>query len=188
MLIDRSSMDPALTCMESAQSFNWSREGDRLAAISSGREIFLEKHGNKYAVKGDLTENEAIRFFDLDCDYEGIFTKAAGMKYVWEAYGKLHGLRLMNQPPWDTLLMFICSSNNNTRRIRSLVLSLCERFGTVRKICGITAYGLPGKAEMSSASVEELRAMKFGYRAEYLAKTALMIHEGFDLSHIAGLP
>ncbi len=188
MFVHENLLDPALTCMDSAQAFGWSGEGGRYAVITAGREMYLEKQGNGWRIEGDLSEDEMIRFFDLDLDYTAIFRKAADLKHVREAFALLPGLRLMNQPAWEALLMFICSSNNNTKRIRSLVLKLCERYGSVRKICGVSAYGLPDEREMLAASAEELREMKFGYRADYLVKTAEMVNSGFDLCSLEGLP
>lgn len=188
MRISKKIFDPHLTCMDSAQAFNWNENDGNFAAIYSGREIFLENNEGSYDVRGDLRDDEIIRLLGLDNDYDGIFDKAADIPFALEAYKKLPGLRVMNQPVWDTLLTFICSANNNTKRIRSLVMTLCREFGTVRNICGMQAYGLPDTSALAGVGEKRLAELKFGYRAGYLDKTANMVNGGFDIESAAFLP
>ena len=39
------------------------------------------------------------------------------------------GLRVLNQPPWEALVCFILSANNNVSRIRGLTDALCRAYG-----------------------------------------------------------
>lgn len=41
----------------------------------------------------------------------------------------LRGLRVLRQDPVETLISFICSSNNNIARISNMIDALCYRFG-----------------------------------------------------------
>lgn len=84
------------------------------------------------------------------------------------------GVRLLNQEPWETLVSFICSSNNNIYRITKMCHNLCEHFGNkVGTLDGIDYYSFPTSEELCSrASEDKLRTLGFGYRAKYIIGTA----------------
>ena len=67
------------------------------------------------------TGNAALRatlhsYFQVDADYNELYEQWAGgcdrMKAVTQA---LRGVRVLRQDPWETLVSFICSSNNNIK-------------------------------------------------------------------------
>ena len=92
----------------------------------------------------------------------------------------LTGIRLLRQDPLETLFAFICSQNNVIQRIRAMVRTLKIRFG---KRVGawkspfseddvLEFYEFPRSAEALLSAEAELRELKFGYRAKYIAAAA----------------
>lgn len=90
-----------------------------------------------------------------------------------------HGIRILRQDPWENLCSFICSTNNNIKRISQMVENLCLHFGDyISDHDGIKYYDFPTPVQLSDPSVEaKLRQLGFGYRAKYIQKTAQMISE-----------
>ncbi|KAG5680036.1 hypothetical protein PVAND_009567 [Polypedilum vanderplanki] len=80
----------------------------------------------------------------------------------------------LDQEVVETVFSFICSQNNNIKRISSLVEKLCVNFG--EKICKFEDkdyYSFPTLEALSKESVEtKLRELGFGYRSKYIQKAA----------------
>ena len=89
------------------------------------------------------------------------------------------GIRLLNQHPLESLVAFICSSNNNIQRIHSMMIKLTEAFGTHLGCHGDQDYyGFPSLSSLCVAGVESrLRDMGFGYRAKYVHQTSLKLSQ-----------
>lgn len=87
------------------------------------------------------------------------------------------GIRILNQDAWETLIAFICSSNNNISRISQMVQKLCTHYGPyVGSIEGEPFHDFPGPEALSGSEVEgHLRQLGFGYRAKYIAETAEIV-------------
>ncbi|GAV26823.1 hypothetical protein PMKS-000279 [Pichia membranifaciens] len=98
-----------------------------------------------------------------------------------------NGVRILSQDPWETLVSFIISSNNNIKRISQLCETLCIRYGKfLGEYNGVPYYTFPKPGEflkMEDTTVTEipteklaelesqLRELGFGYRAKYITKT-----------------
>jgi N-glycosylase/DNA lyase len=87
------------------------------------------------------------------------------------------GIRILNQDAWETIVAFICSSNNHISRISQMVEKLCTYYGPyIGTIDGERFHDLPLPEALLGATVEEhLRELGFGYRAKYIAQTARLM-------------
>ncbi|KAH8676719.1 DNA glycosylase [Tricladium varicosporioides] len=90
---------------------------------------------------------------------------------------KFTGVRILKQDPWEALLAFICSSNNNISRISQMVNNLCLHYGPlIGHINEVPFYDFPTPEALIGPRVEaHLRELGFGYRAGYIAKTATIV-------------
>lgn len=89
--------------------------------------------------------------------------------------GKNHkGVRILNQEPWETMISFICSSNNNISRITKLCHSLCIEYGNyIGEVDNVKYYSFPTSKDLIFKSSEkQMRELGFGYRAKYIMNTA----------------
>ncbi|GMT03613.1 hypothetical protein PENTCL1PPCAC_25787, partial [Pristionchus entomophagus] len=98
---------------------------------------------------------------------------------------KLNGIRILEQEPLECLLSFICSSNNNIKRISKLVNHLAmlygdrldviedkEEFDKVVSLSPPLAHSFPSLDQFRLDGMEQqLRLVGFGYRAGYISKT-----------------
>lgn len=81
------------------------------------------------------------------------------------------GQRLIDQDPWECLVSFLCSSNNNIPRITKMLQAIRQEYG--EEICtykGETFYSFPNLKTLHEKATEaDLRARcGMGYRAKYL--------------------
>ncbi len=137
------------------------------------------------------TGNEGVHLYCLDSeavtairDYLRLDEDLTEMCQEWRQRDPkfpvhLTGIRLLRQDPLETLFAFICSQNNVIQRIRAMVRVLKTRFGKL--VCAVKSpfsdeilefYGFPETAEALKGAEAELRDLKFGYRAKYIAAAA----------------
>lgn len=92
---------------------------------------------------------------------------------------KFAGVRILRQDPWEALIGFICSSNNNISRISSMVANLCLHYGPlIGHIDDVPYHDFPTPEALADPKVEaHLMKLGFGYRAKYIYKTAVMVAE-----------
>lgn len=67
---------------------------------------------------------ELIRdYFNLSVDLTGLYEKWSSRdSHFKKTAPKFTGIRMLRQDPWENLISFICSSNNNIIRISQMVL------------------------------------------------------------------
>ncbi|KAG0431914.1 N-glycosylase/DNA lyase OGG1 [Dictyocoela muelleri] len=119
-----------------------------------------------------LAEKILSNFFTLDIDYEKLFNK---WKYPW--LPKIEGLRLLSLEQIPTIFSFICSANNNIKRITKMVNFIYSQGNFIKKINGINFYHFPELVDLIDENL--LRGNMFGYRSRYIVETAKIINNNF---------
>ncbi len=188
--IEGVAFDARLCLIDSAQSFVWrEHEGKFYAALLGGAVCIepIEEGLLIYRIAEDQVE-DFIHYLDLVRDYAALADQYAVYPYAARALREADGLRVLNQPVWDTLLSFILSANNNVARIRKLCWLLSEHFGERCEIDGLVLHEMPSPAVLSDVPEESLRRLGFGYRAPFLIQTARMVRDGFPLDRLRDLP
>lgn len=166
--------DARLVLIDSAQSFAWEeRQGEFFAPVD-GRQVRMTPRVDGFDLPGARKEDAAFfaRYFDLDYSAQDLLRDCRDCEIACRAVRALPGLRLLNQPPWETLIGFITSANNNVPRIRRLNRALIEQVG---------GGAFPSPERLIATGEERLRALGFGYRAPQLIGTARRVADGFDL-------
>ncbi len=160
--------------------------------VAYGKEVSFAQKGDDICVVGaDGGDFEALwrRYLSLDEDYGAIHAGLLslsdnGALHRAVDYGK--GIRILRQEPWEAICSFIISQNNNIPRIKGLIRALCERAG---EPLGGGNYAFPSAEAVAALGVDELRAMKMGFRAPYIIDAAKKVSSGeLDLAVIASLP
>ena len=142
--------------------------------------------GGTVTVIGVTAEEFRGRFadyFDLGADYaEGerkilsAVPDEASRIQMAEALESGRGIRILRQDPWETLVTFILSQNNNIPRIR----------GIVARLCAASGGRFPDPADISRIGTEGLYALGCGFRAKYLTDAAERAADGrLDFGRIA---
>jgi N-glycosylase/DNA lyase len=95
------------------------------------------------------------------------------------------GLRIIDQDPWECLVSFICSSNNNIPRITKMLNALRRLYGKrLLTIPGnhdqspVELYSFPSLNDLyDKATDTDLRGKcGMGYRAKYILETSKLLH------------
>lgn len=100
-------------------------------------------------------------------------------------------MRCLRQDPWECTLSFICSQNNNIKRITQLVTAIRDNFGQPiqTETLGLAPlYSFPSLAAFkASATDAKLRELGFGYRAPYIVESLGTIQSKGGETWIRGL-
>ncbi len=136
--------------------------------VAYGRVLNIKQRGSiveMYPCTLDEYENIWRNYFDMDRDYDEIKIKVSEndeiMKKAVEYAG---GIRLLNQEPYECLLSFIISQNNNIPRIKGIIGRMAEKYG---KACD-GEYLFPVLEELNAASEADLFELRMGFRAKYI--------------------
>ncbi|CAI4216661.1 unnamed protein product [Parascedosporium putredinis] len=186
-------IDTTLRC---GQSFRWRKFEDEWSCTLHGRIISLKQDASHlhYRVvwpeKSSRTESlgngplqddtEALlkHYFSLKVDLESLYKQWSDADPNFRKRApQFTGVRILSQDAWETLVSFICSSNNNISRISQMVHKLCVTYGPLIGHIGDTPFhDFPKPEALLGAEVEsQLRNLGFGYRAKYIAKTAQIV-------------
>jgi len=100
------------------------------------------------------------------------------------AYG--HGIRILKQDFYETLISFIISANNGIPRIMSTVEVIAQNYGDRVFMNDKTYYTFPDIKKLADSTVEELWVCKGGFRCRYIINSATMISsKEVDFKHIS---
>lgn len=173
-------IDLKLTLMDSAQCFRWMQTDEWFGGIVGGEPVWLRADDSGvFAEEGNI---EILRdYLDLNRDYSAVAREFDHIPVARQAIEMYPGLRVLNQDPWDALVTFIISANNNVTRIRNLCDLLAKNFGAEYRTERGVLYGFPSPEKLAACGEAELRAFGMGYRAPYLIQTAQMVVDGFPL-------
>ncbi|KAJ3675217.1 hypothetical protein LUZ60_004259 [Juncus effusus] len=111
--------------------------------------------------------NHGISLSDLWQQFSAIDSR---FKEVSEGFSG--GARIMKQDPIECVFQFLCSSNNNIKRIQKMVSFLESQGNYLGSVGGFEFHEFPSIERLASISEIELREAGFGYRAKYVVGTA----------------
>ena len=146
-------------------------------------------------------------YFQLDIDLKELYRTWSERDHIFHGLQeRFSGIRILRQDPWENLvsyvvsfssllscditlsqcIRFICSSNNNISRISRMVKSLCVNYSpsliSLPPPSGSgepeTYHPFPPPSVLAAPEVAtKLRELGFGYRANFIQKTAEMLIE-----------
>jgi len=168
------------------QCFRWEKEADgSYSGIAEGicpANVSFSPYGGvegagRLVIKGGGSpESEEFweSYLDIRRDYGKIKADLSKEDPVMAKAAQFgHGIRILKQDKWETVVSFIISQNNNIKRIKGCINSLCENFGEpAGAFRGKTYYAIPGSGALSGLSEKDLAVCRLGYRARYLIETA----------------
>lgn len=125
----------------------------------------------------DAQTDEFLRdYFRLDRNLEELIRGWKARDALFEGYVLESGLRQLRQDPFECLMSFICSQNNNISRIALMIDRFCRTFGA--PIPSTQEFAFPTLEQLlHHASEEKLRELGFGYRAPYIVECVHYLHE-----------
>lgn len=175
---------------ECGQCFRWlPGEDGSYTGVIGRRQITLRADGGRLLASG-VTQEEAqavlVPYLALDEDYAAIQERFCRNEQLARAVEYARGIRVLRQDRWEALCSFIISQNNNIKRIRGIVETLCSTWGEPLPGGRCT---FPGPEVLARLTEEDLAPLRAGFRAGYILDAARKTASGeVDLDRVAALP
>lgn len=187
------------TTLESGQSYLWRRDDGRIyegetdgspwyytvlpeaATETNEPEVIRIRQSDGQLEWVSSTPNafdRLIHLLRLDDDLDSIVEEAPDDPLIERAYEAHRGMRLVRDPPFGSLVSFICSAQMRVGRIHGMQTALAETYGESVKLDGRKYDAFPTPAQLAAASESGLRELSLGYRAPYVKRTAEMVASG----------
>jgi N-glycosylase/DNA lyase len=179
---------------ECGQAFRWHVEKDlSYTTIAYGKVINVRKEENDVILSNTSLEdfnNIWYNYFDLGRDYSKIKEELSKDPILEEAIKFGEGIRILNQEPFEMVISFIISANNQIPRIKKSIELLSKGFGEyIGRYNDKEYYSFPTSDKLSQADPLDLKEnYKVGFRGERIVETSRIIHRGeLDLNSIYSL-
>ena len=162
--------------LEGGQSFLWAK-----TASGSWRGTWGDNVAELRIVSGSLEwrtpkqrtveRKEILRYLAIDSEYDAICNSLPWRSdpVLADAMKRFRGLRILRQPLSETLFCFLLSSVKSIPQIKDLCLKTAQEFGK-ELVPGI--HAIPTWERLAEVAEPDFRALKYGYRAKYVAATA----------------
>ena len=173
------------------QCFRWNfvSEGKYIGVVN-GKVVIATQTETGFSLEGENISEDVDfwkNYFDLDTDYDSIIKNFDKESYIYKAAEAGKGIHILRQDPWEVLVSFIISANNNITRIKKIIEKLCQLKGTPIEYMGQTYYTFPTPKELASITPEEIAELHAGYRDRYLSTLFDKANNGFSASELTGL-
>src|SRR5881398_3825211 len=164
--------------LDSGQVFHWQRIGHGFVGLIGDAPVYVQQRGNvlkvnmeggapatpgERRVKGVGSQEFApsvaqssAHYFAFDHPLAEICASFPDDPAMNAARQFCRGLRIIRQPKWECLAMFICSSMKQVAHIRQISRNLRERFGEIRKIDSYVVHIFPSAERIAATSAGEL--------------------------------
>jgi len=167
---------------DNGQCFRWNKESDgSYTGVAFGKVINVNYFNGDIIIINNTSlkdfEEYWKEYLDLERDY-GVIKKTLAQNdpEMMKAISFGHGMRILDQEKWETLISFIISQNNNIPRIKKCIESLCTYHGSpIGEYKGRIYYGFPKMEDLAQMDVGDLALCRLGYRAKYIIKAAKQV-------------
>jgi len=175
------------------QCFRWDGEDDgSFTGVVRGRAVNIKQSGAELYIS-NCSEEDFLNiwrpYLDLDTDYAEIKAVLSCDEHVKRAAQFGGGIRILNQEPFECLISFIISIQNNIPRIKKIINEMCRLFGDSISLSGREYFSFPDCKTLAQLTVEDLAPLNAGYRAPYILDAARKVYSGevnleklFDMS------
>jgi len=180
--------------LESGQAHRWKKADDWYQGVVRKEFIQIRQKGQMVEFSSgpspEATAAAMLRdYFRFDDDIDAIYSDINRDDRVAAMVVKYPGLRILRTEPWECLVAFICSANNNIARIHQLMERMSDEFGIPLALNGQTRHTFPSPADLAEAGEGELRRLGLGFRAPYVFGASQAVLEGsLDLAELVQLP
>jgi len=166
---------------ECGQCFRWNKQVDgSFTGVAFSKVINLKKENNKlYFDNTNYNEFMDIwyNYFDLDRDYGTIKEKLSNLDETMRTSVKFgHGIRILKQDEWETLISFIISANNRIPMIKRAIEALSENYGEyIGQYKGKKYYSFPKAEDLYQLDIGDIEFSGIGFRGKYILNAAKLV-------------
>ena len=120
-----------------------------------------------------------LDYFRLDDPIDTILADIQGRdSTVAKQVKRYPGLRVLRLEPWECLVAYICSANNNISGIHRNLERMSDEFGDPLMLNGVERCTFPTPEQLAGAGEGKLRDLKLGFRAPKVFRAAVAVLEG----------
>lgn len=184
LVFPREAFDPT-TIFTSGQTFRFRKdEAGVWSGVAHGTRVHVRQEGSNVVFTAqDGSLDLWKQYTDADRRYGGtLFPDADDVLRAALDYGR--GLRVLRQEPFETLISFIISANNNIPRITGIIDRLCRT--CAGESCGADVP-FPQADDVLGMTEADLREIGAGYRAKYILESARRAKDT-DFAELAAAP
>ena len=156
--------------INSGQVFLWEKKDQFWYGINGQDVLCVSKNGVISSYK-----NQKIDFFRKKDNFDLILLSISKDKKVREAIKKFPGLRILRQDPFQCLISFIISANNNITKIKNNLENMTKSYGKKVKYKNQEFFLFPKPKTLAELKINEIKDLGVGYRAEFIKKAAEMV-------------
>lgn len=175
------------------QCFRWEQEADgSFTGVAHGKVVSIKFQGEDLYIE-NCTEQEFkdiwADYLGLNTDYESIKNSLTGDEHLTRAMDFGWGIRILNQEPFECLISFIISTQNQIPRIKKIIKKLCELYGEKITFKDKDYYTFPSLEVLKELTENDLAPINAGYRSAYILDAVKKISSGeIDLEKICSMP
>jgi N-glycosylase/DNA lyase len=166
------------------QCFRWIRqENGNYIGVAFGRVIEVEKRDSDIIIynTNEKEFNEIwLNYFDLKREYENIKEILSKDELLKQSVEFGHGIRILQQQPFELVISFIISANNRIPMIKRAIDNISKRWGKEIEYKGKAYYAFPTVEDFAKVSMEEIESCGVGFRAKYIADTVEKIYKSMS--------
>lgn len=183
--VKNTNFDPKQTLF-CGQCFRWSEENGVFSGIVAGKRVCVTPREREVSIESEHPREFLENYFDLKTDYSAYIERFSADATLKAACGHSPGIRILRQEPFETLISFIISQNNNIPRIAGIIGRLCESFGEPLENGG---FSFPTAKRLRGITPDDLAPLRAGFRARYIADAVSKVNSGeIDFAEIDALP
>lgn len=175
------------------QCFRWNKLDDgSFTGVAMGKAVNIRHIGNTLVITNCSEEefvNIWVPYLDLDTDYGAIKETLSADEHLRKATEYGNGIHLLNQEPFECLISYIISAQNNIPRIKKIIDILCRMYGDEIRLGEEVLYTFPDCNRLAVLEAEELAPLNAGYRAPYIIDASRKVASGeIKLNALFDLP
>jgi N-glycosylase/DNA lyase len=176
------------------QCFRWDKfGGNSYVGVAFGEAVKISLSGEKLVIEGSKNLQKWNNYFDLDRNYGEIKETLCCDEKLKKCIEKAYGIRILRQDPFETIISFIISANNNIPRIKGSIRKICVSFGEKidQKFDSNDGkfFSFPTSETLANLTEDELRKTGVGFRAKYIIKTCQdIVNNNIDFDLFRNLP
>ena len=168
---------------ECGQCFRFDKISDtNYVTVAFERVIELEEDGDNIRIYNSTEEdvrNIWINYFDLNRDYSSIKKELAKDELLKKCVEFGHGIRILNQDPFEILISFIISARNSIPSIMKTINKISAKWGREIEYKGKIYHAFPTIEQIKDASLEEIQDTGASFRSKYIIDTISNVYRSY---------
>ena len=153
-------LDHTLSC---GQVFRWYKHEDFWFGFINRKVVKIKQENDSLLYDGKVTKKEITDYFNLDLDYIKVIKTFPPNRILILALKKYWGLRIIKQEPFECLMSYILSSQNNIKRINHMVNNLSWKYGKKIAFEGREYHAFPELKDLKGCCRNDHQFLQAGF-------------------------